>query len=116
MHKMTLLLTEKKEKGLKMPLNVDRKDIDDFDIRYYGEDEDGYEEPTEAIITATKVFKQANQTTLTRKVRQDVLAKTINAIGWLDAIKNISPMNLPTRLNVDEDKSANQWKQLLTDK
>ena len=33
------------------------------------------------IITATKVFKQANQTTLTRKVRQDVLAKTIDGIG-----------------------------------
>ena len=99
-----------------MPLNVDRKDIDDFNTRYHEEDGDGYEEPTEAIITTTKVFKQANQTTLTRKVRQEAPAKTIDAIDWLDAIKNISPINLPTRLNVDEDKSANQWKQLPTDK
>ena len=33
------------------------------------------------IITAIKVFKQANQTTLTRKARQDVLAKTIDGIS-----------------------------------
>ena len=100
-----------------MPLNVDRKDIDDFNTRYYyEEDGDGYEEPTEAIITTTKVFKQANQTTLTRKIRQDALANTIDAIGWLDAIKNISPINLLTRLNVDENKSANQQNHLLIDK
>ena len=91
-----------------MPLNVDRKDIDDFDIRYYGEDGYIYEEPTKAIITATKVFKQANQTTLTRKARQDALAKTIDGIGWLNAVKDISPINLTTRLNIDEDKLANQ--------
>ena len=64
-----------------MPLNVDRKDIDDFEIRYYGEDGYRYEEPTEATITATKVFKQANQTTLTRKATQDALAKTVDGIG-----------------------------------
>ena len=72
---------KQKEKGLKMPLNLDREDIDDFDIRYYREDGDGYEKPTEAIITATKVFKQTSQTTPTRKARQDALAKTIYAIG-----------------------------------
>ena len=33
------------------------------------------------IITATKVFKQANQTTLTRKATQDALAKTVDGIG-----------------------------------
>ena len=64
-----------------MPLNVDRKDIDDFNTRYYEEDGDGYEEPTEAIITTTEVFKQANQTTLTRKATQDALAKTVDGIG-----------------------------------
>ena len=64
-----------------MPLNLDRENIDNFDTRYYGKDGDGYEEPTEAIITATKVFKQANQTTLTRKATQDALAKTVDGIG-----------------------------------
>ena len=91
-----------------MPLNLDRDDIDDFDTRYYREDGDEYEKPTEAIITTTKVFKQANQTTLTRKATQDALAKTVDGIGWLNAVKDISPMNLLTRLNVDEDKLANQ--------
>ena len=91
-----------------MPLNLDRKDIDDFDTRYYEEDGDRYEKPTEAIITAIKVFQQTNQTMLTRKVRQDAPANTIDVIGWLNAIKNISPINLPTRLNVDENKLANQ--------
>ena len=60
------------------------------------------------IIIAIKVFKQANQTTLTRKATQDALAKTVDGIGWLNAVKDISPMNLLTRLNVDEDKLANQ--------
>ena len=31
-------------------------------------------------------------------------------------MKNDDPIRIPTRLNIDEDKSANQWKQLLTDK
>ena len=98
-----------------MPLNLNRKNIDNFDTRYYEKDGDGYEEPTEAIITATKVFKQTNQTTLTKKARQNVLAKTVDAVDQLDAVKDISPINLTTRLNVDEDKLANQQKQLLID-
>ena len=99
-----------------MPLNLNRKNIDNFDTRYYEKDGDGYEEPTEAIITATKVFKQTNQTTLTKKARQNVLAKTVDAVDQLDAVKDISPINLTTRLNIDEDKSANQQKQLLIDR
>ena len=91
-----------------MPLNLNRENIDNFDTRYYEKDGDGYEEPTEAIITTIKVFKQTNQTTLTRKVRQDTLTKTIDAVGWFDAVKNISPINLSTRLNIDKNKSANQ--------
>ena len=99
-----------------MPLNLDRENIHNFDTRYYGKDGDGYEEPTEAIITATKVFKQTNQTTLTKKARQNVLAKTVDAVDQLDAVKDISPINLTTRLNIDEDKLANQQRQLLIDK
>ena len=99
-----------------MPLNIDKEDADDFDTRHYGDEGDGYEEPSEAIITATKVFKQANQTTLSRKARQSALARTVDAVGWLDSMKNDDPIRIPTRLNIDEDKSANQWKQLLTDK
>ena len=72
-----------------MSLNLDREDIDDFDTRYYGEDGDGYEEPIEAIITATKVLKQVNQTTLARKARQNALTNSVDTINWLYAIKDV---------------------------
>ena len=38
---------KQKEKHLKMSLNLNREDIDDFDTKYYREDGDGYEGPAE---------------------------------------------------------------------
>ena len=107
---------KKMEKGYKMPMNLDREDLDDLDTQHYREDYDEYQEESEALITAAEALAEPTSRELTRRSQQQSLATTVNAVGWLDEMDNKPPTTRPKRMKFSEDKTASQWKQLLADK
>ncbi len=107
---------KKMEKGHKMPMNMDCEDIDDLDTQHYEKDYSNYHEESEALITAAEALAELSSWEITRRSQQKTLATTVNAVGWLDDMDNKKPAKLLKRMNFSEDKSASQWKQLLTDK
>ena len=57
---------KKMEKGHKMPINLDREDVDDLDTQHYGEDYNEYHEESEALITAAEALAEPSSREITR--------------------------------------------------
>ena len=99
---------KKMEKGNKMPVNLDKEELDDIDMQHYREEYDNCYEESEALITAAEALAEPTTRELTRQSQQKSLATTVHAVGWLDKMNDERPHMIPKQMNFSQDSTASQ--------